>query len=360
VAPDVFYYLDYRAFLRDLYAHKKAEGRGFSYRSFARRAKLGSPSFLKLVIEGQRNLSLEMAGRFASALGLVGDAADYFRVLVELNQAEDSATRDAAYDRLTAFRGYRNAQRLDAAHAEYHAHWYLPAIRELATRPDFEADPEWVADRMRPPISNAEAKKALDVLLELGLLVRREDGRVTQGEAVLTTGAETRGVHIFRYHRAMIGRASASLDEIPGAERDISAVTLCLGPAGIEKLKEKVRAFRREIIQLATQEKRPRDVVQVNVQIFPLSGEPAKPAVRAARTTSSTKPTSSAKPTSSSRAVSSAKPSSAKPSSAKPSSAKPSSAKPSSASSSKTTPTQTTTARAARAKASTPVAKAEE
>lgn len=276
VAPDVFYYLDYRAFLRDLYAHKKAEGRGFSYRSFARRAKLGSPSFLKLVIEGQRNLSLEMAGRFANALGLVGDAADYFRVLVELNQAEDSTTRDSAYDRLTAFRGYRNAQRLDAAHAEYHAHWYLPAIRELATRPDFDADPAWVAERMRPAITVTEAKKALEVLLELGLLVRREDGRVTQGEAVLTTGAETRGVHIFRYHRAMIGRASASLDEIPGAERDISAVTLCLGPAGMEKLKEKVRAFRREIIQLATQEKRARDVVQVNVQIFPLSGEPQK------------------------------------------------------------------------------------
>ena len=273
-APDVFHYLDYRAFLRETYEHKKAQGRGFSYRSFARRAKLGSPSFLKLVIEGQRNLSLEMAGRFASALGLEGDAADYFRVLVELNQAEDSAARDAAYDRLTAFRGYRNAQRLDVAHAAYHAHWYLPAIRELATRPDFDPDPVWIAARMRPRIAIAEAKKAVEVLLELGLLVRREDGRVTQGEAVLTTGAETRGVHIFRYHRAMMSRASASLDEISGAERDISAVTLCLGPAGMEQLKEKVRAFRREIIQLATQERQPRDVVQVNVQIFPLSGEP--------------------------------------------------------------------------------------
>ncbi|MCA9611900.1 MAG: DUF4423 domain-containing protein, partial [Myxococcales bacterium] len=45
-------------------------------------------------------------------------------------------------------------------------------------------------------------------------------------------------------------------------------------PDGMEQLKEKVRAFRREVIQLATQERTPRDVVQVNIQIFPLSGDP--------------------------------------------------------------------------------------
>lgn len=60
---EVYGYLDYRAFLADLYTAKKA--RGFSYRSFSRRAGLSSPNYLKLVIDGQRNLSAKMAERFA-------------------------------------------------------------------------------------------------------------------------------------------------------------------------------------------------------------------------------------------------------------------------------------------------------
>lgn len=52
--PDVFEYLDYRAFLRDYYAERK-QSRGLSFRSFSKRAGLGSPNYLKLVMEGARS-----------------------------------------------------------------------------------------------------------------------------------------------------------------------------------------------------------------------------------------------------------------------------------------------------------------
>jgi uncharacterized protein (TIGR02147 family) len=64
---DVFEYLDYRAFLRDIYLAKKAERRGFSFRAFSRRANLRSPNYLKLVMDGERNLSRAMAERFAGS-----------------------------------------------------------------------------------------------------------------------------------------------------------------------------------------------------------------------------------------------------------------------------------------------------
>jgi uncharacterized protein (TIGR02147 family) len=52
---DVFRYRDYREFLGAFYAQKKQSG--LSYRGFARAAGLGAPNYLKLVIEGKRNLS---------------------------------------------------------------------------------------------------------------------------------------------------------------------------------------------------------------------------------------------------------------------------------------------------------------
>ncbi|MBO6935450.1 MAG: TIGR02147 family protein [Deltaproteobacteria bacterium] len=268
--PDVFEFLDYRAFLREHYEAKKASGR-FSYRAFSRRAGLGSPNYLKLVIDGERNLSSEMAARFATACGLDGNAAAYFQDLVAFNQAKNAEEKNAAYRRLTGFRRYRSVHRLEMAHAEYHSTWYLPAIRELAARTDFEADPEWIASRLRPPIPRADAARALDTLLELGLLVRDDDGHVRQGEPIVSTGPEMHALHIANYHRMMIQRGAASIEDVPSAERDISALTLCLAPDGLAELKRRLQAFRRELLDLSAEETDPEVVVQLNMQLFPLS-----------------------------------------------------------------------------------------
>ena len=154
---DVFDYLDYRAYLRDFYAHQKATKKSFSFRSFSRKAKLSSPNHLKRVMEGDRNLTAEMASRFAKACGLGDEEAEYFENLVAFNQARTTAERSKAYAKLTGFRRYRQAHKLDVAHAAYHATWYLPAIRELAARADFEADPAWIAKRMVPSITIARS-----------------------------------------------------------------------------------------------------------------------------------------------------------------------------------------------------------
>lgn len=270
--PDVFQYLDYRAFLRDYYLAKKSKG-AFSFRAFSRRAKLRSPNYLKLVIDGDRNLTKEMAARFAQTCGLAGEGAAYFLDLVAFNQAASSAERSTHYAKLTGFRKYRSAHVLEMAHAAYHSTWYLPAIRELAARRDFREEPEWIARRMRPAITPGEAQRALDVLLKLGLLERNAEGRVVQGEPLVSTGKEVAGLHIVNYHRTMMGRASESIDVVPAPERDISSLTLCLGPGGLARLKERVQRFRRELLELSALEDDPRQVVQMNFQLFPLSWE---------------------------------------------------------------------------------------
>ena len=63
---DVFRYRDYRQYLRDVYGARKQSEYGFSYRAFARKAGLSAPNYLKLVADGQRKLTPEMATRFAA------------------------------------------------------------------------------------------------------------------------------------------------------------------------------------------------------------------------------------------------------------------------------------------------------
>lgn len=271
VRVNVFDYLDYREFLRAFYAEHKAKDYGFSYRAFSRRAGLRSTNYLKLVMDGERNITPEMAEQFARGCGLEEREADYFCELVAFNQSQSTSEKNRCHERLMRFRQYRAIHKLDAAQATYHANWYLPAIRELATRPDFRSDPKWIARTLKPRISPREAEKALDVLLELGLLVKNSEGHLVQSDSLVTTGPGPLGHHIVNYHRAMMERAAAALDEVPREEREISSLTLCVSQDVLLELKERIREFRRELLQVAELAGTPERVVQLNFQLFPLS-----------------------------------------------------------------------------------------
>lgn len=243
-----------------------------SFRTFSRRAGLRSPNYLKLVMDGRRNLSVRTAPAFARACGLDAERAAYFVDLVAFNQARTPSERQEAYERLARHRRYREIRRLDVEQAAYHAHWWIPAIRELAARRDFQADPAWIARQLVPSIRKDQAARALDVLVRLGMLVRDEtDGRWKQAEPLLTTGPETRGVHIARYHRVMLERAAHAIDLFGPDDRDVSSLTLCVGPGGLRALKERLASLRRELLEWSALEPDPEQVVQLGFQLFPLS-----------------------------------------------------------------------------------------
>jgi uncharacterized protein (TIGR02147 family) len=224
-------------------------------------------------MDGTRNLTLDMASRFAEALGLSGDAGEYFVQLVRLGQGRTSLERSRVYEKLATFKAYRRKRTLDLAHAAYHSRWYIPAVRELAGRADFRADPKWIAGRLLPPIKPSEARAALDTLLEIGLL-QEENGKIVQSEPLITTGPEMHALHIANYHRMMMQKAAESIDFVPSERRDISAVTLLVGAGGMARVKQRIIRFRRELLELALAEKQPTQVVQMNFQIFPLSVAP--------------------------------------------------------------------------------------
>src|SRR5262245_11343971 len=105
---DLFKYLDYRRFLKDYYTEQKAKrGSAFSFRSFARLAGLSSPNFLKLVMDGKRNLGPEGIKSFAKALKLGKEESSYFENLVHFNQSATDDERNEWYKRLSASKKYR-------------------------------------------------------------------------------------------------------------------------------------------------------------------------------------------------------------------------------------------------------------
>lgn len=268
--PNVFQYLDVRQYLKAYYTYKKATTTSFSYRAFSRRAGLKSPNYLKLVIDGDRNLTAQMAHRFAKALDLDGQRLAYFLDLVSFTQAKTTDERATRYERLIRFREHREIHKIDIAYGQYHSRWYIPAIRELSFRPDCREDPAWIAARLLPPIRERDAAEAVELLIGLGL-VARKDGYLKPTEPLVSTGPEVKGLHYAQYHQMMIQRGLNALLTLHKDERDISSVTLCLDDTGITRLKDILRTFRRELLQLSASEQKPTQVVQLNLQLFPLT-----------------------------------------------------------------------------------------
>lgn len=271
---DVFSYHDYRLFLADFYAAKKPEG--FSYRAFSAAAGLGAPNYLQLVIVGKRNLSQEMAATFAATCGLSREGSRYFAALVAFNQANDAEERNAHYASLVSFGRYRRAHQLALAEAAYHSTWYLPAVRELVLSPHFRNDPAWIATALVPSISAEEAKYAIETLLELGLVHPDQDGRLRQRSSVVSTGALPGGLHLRNYHAEMMRRATAAMETFAPAQRDLTALTMCVSPAAFERIKARLADLRREVIDICETDVGSSQVLQLNLQLFPLSQDTAQ------------------------------------------------------------------------------------
>ncbi len=271
--PNVYEFRDYRLFLRAYYESARVEGKPISLRAFGKRAGFRSPNYLKLVMDGERNLTSSMARRFAEAIGLRANAGNYFCELVTFNQERDSVARARIYERLSKYSAYRKVHKLAAAQDAYYAHWYLPAIRELAARQDFQEDSTWIARTLLPPISARDAQHALNVLTELGLLVRDDTGRLVQAHGLVKTQDGPLGHQLVAYHRNMLERASEALDRIPRAERDIASLTLCVDEAQMAEIKSRLEQFRGELLQEFTAGPAAKRVLQVNFQMFPLSNK---------------------------------------------------------------------------------------
>lgn len=273
---DIYGYLDYRAFLRDAYKQRKRTQQGFSYRAFARRAGMRSPNFLKLVIDGDRNLSMRSAEQFAQALELDSNETSFFIDLIGFGQANSSVEKNYFLERIGSYRRHQKVKRLERSAFAYLSHWYYPAIRELAACEAFTDDPQWIADRLVPKISVSQAREALQVLLELGLLVRNDDGLLIQGDSSVSTGNEMRSLAIGNFHRQMMERAESAIDAVPQRHREISGVTVALSQQGFEALKRRIHALRSEILRLAEDESAADRVIQFNFQAFPLT-KPEEP-----------------------------------------------------------------------------------
>lgn len=226
-------------------------------------------------MRGERNLTPANQEAFARALKLSDTEAEFFGWLVKLGQATSDLERNEAWERISTTQRALGARRVEGAAFECLTHWYYPAIRELAHRADFIADADWLAARLRPTITPAEAQRALDVLFEFELLARDPDGRIRVTDATVVTAPEVAGLAVHNYHYGMLARAREAVERFDPEERLLCGSTLAVPEHLLEQVRQEVFALHERVLNLCDREASADGrVYQLSVCLFPLSDAP--------------------------------------------------------------------------------------
>ncbi|MBN2037864.1 MAG: TIGR02147 family protein [Chitinispirillaceae bacterium] len=268
--PNIFNFMDYRSFLLAFYNEEKAKNRGFSYGVMAEKAGFASKSFIKLVIDGKKNLSPNSLQQINRVLKLTGKAFSYFCDLVAFNQAKTTREREAFLHKLFSYRKRNPSRLIVQKQYEFYAKWYHNTVRELVCHGDFSGDYRKLGRMVRPAISAREARASVQLLTRLGF-IKKEGKRFVQTSPLITTGDEVMSAAVRKFHEQNMALAVQSMDTCPAPERDISCMVLGLSAAGVERVKAETQAFRKTIMAIAREDKNPDQVYHYNMQFFPTS-----------------------------------------------------------------------------------------
>lgn len=296
--PAISNYSDYRQFLKDFYEYKKATlstpVRAYSYSAFSAAADIKSPNYLKLIIEGQRNLSEEMIKKFAKALQLSKAETEEFRVLVHYGQAQDPLERNRYLKALGDFRVNQQLKtgEIKAETWEMVPNWVTWVLYALADQKGAAFDAVRLRELMRSRVSKDEVKKSLDRLIESGQLVTDESaGVIKKGRLLMPGSADVPVAMVRKIQSELIYLGLESLFSDDSTDREFGSLTLALTEEEFEQLKFELRQLRKRIYKdiLVKREQSKGDrVFQLNIQFFPVTeaspeAEPKKAADTAAK-----------------------------------------------------------------------------
>lgn len=273
----IYTYTDYREFIRDTYNHLKST-EGVTLRDFARKAGFNTHTFLVNVIENKRSLTTDSASKVARGLGLKPEHRTYLELMVRFGNAKTVDEKNDVYEQMCASMPRSEIRKIGSDYFEIFRNAYVLTIRELVALPDFQNDPKWIARKIHPHITPAQAARALQTLLDARLLEQGKRGKLEQATADLTTGAEVKSLAVSLYHKQLLGLAETSIDETSAKNRDISSLTVNISKSEFDFIKRRTADFRMEILNFlkkkredktaAFPEERLRAIYYLNMQLF--------------------------------------------------------------------------------------------
>jgi uncharacterized protein (TIGR02147 family) len=284
-APHVSDYMDFRSYLAGFLDFKRKQTasdiRPYSYATFSAGANIKSPNYLKMIIEGKRNLSPDMILKFAKALGLNKELTEDFELLVSYGQSMDSADRNMFLKKLSEHRVQVKLRtgEIDQKTWDKIPSWAAWVIYAMVDQEGVRYDIKTLKDLLRGKASEDEIEQALASLFKSGELAIDPDTQEVKKARSLIESSEDVPVALVRKLQAQLMYLGLeSLYQDSASDREFGTLTLSLTKHEFEEVKFKLRQMRKQIHKdnsIARMTSKGDRVYQMNIQLFPVTNTAA-------------------------------------------------------------------------------------
>jgi len=248
--PCVFDYLDYRKYVLDYRLVRSKTDTGFTHYYICHRLGMkNSRGYFNNITSGRKNISSETTEKLIILFELSSDEANYLRVLVNYNQAQNSDRKEYWFDQLVKM---NNAPKkiIPEDCYEYFTTWYHPVIREKLEDFKLKDDFAELASLLIPPISFQEARESVKLLERLQLIKKDASGYYRVVEKAVATDPNARRTLIEQYQLGTLDRARERIVSSPD-EHKTATLTFALSSQAFKRVLVQIDQVKKAILSIA-------------------------------------------------------------------------------------------------------------
>jgi len=242
----------YRTLLAKELAERHRKNPAFSLRAYAKLIGVSAPT-LSRILSGKRSLSLKMAKKMLSRMGISPDQKeDFLKSLVGFEGTVKKTSRDSEMIELDKFKMFTE--------------WYHFAILSLGDFSNNKANARWIASQLGIRVLVAE--QAFLRLKRLKLVRLLSNGMFRTEAPYWVATQEDESVRSF--HHQGLELAKRNLDSEDLNLELFTTMTLAVDESNLSEARKALSRFRKEIESLV-ENGNPSRVYQFSMQLFPIS-----------------------------------------------------------------------------------------
>jgi uncharacterized protein (TIGR02147 family) len=279
---NIFDYIDYREYLKacfdEIQNSKAAIGIKYSYEAFANLLRINNRSYLWDVMSSKKKKQLADKYWDGVSQGLkhTSEQSKYLKNIITYTHAKEKGKQvlaDYYYEQAMSSKSKSTtpAFQLRKDQFEYLTQWYHSAIRALIGMNSFDGDFKRLSKTLAPPISETQAKKSVQLLERLDLIVKGNDGAYCITKKKIKVGEDIPQMTRNRYHTKHTELAGFSIMEHSPETHDISSLTLGISKDTFEMIRHETKHFKEKITELTQNENNADRVYQFQLLLFPLT-----------------------------------------------------------------------------------------
>ncbi|MEN0060889.1 MAG: TIGR02147 family protein [Myxococcota bacterium] len=225
-----------------------------------------SKSWTSQILNGKRSLRPDGAERLARALRLPEPRRRELITLVQMDREVPGTSRQRP---MGASELVESPERARRGLAE----WYVGAIVELSGCEGYKPDPGWIAATLRPRITPAQAKDAMDRLVRIGLLDTAYRRIASKGDFGFSTAPDAEMSPAAKvFHRGLNDLATEALERNQSNEQFFRGGCVALSDDNLKEFRTRVAAIASEYLDAPMPESgTPNRIYLFNVGYFPAS-----------------------------------------------------------------------------------------